>query len=83
MGQLAETLVWAFRASGILEGILVHVFQWGKLCALCAGLFYFVRKLKEGFWERENELICVRGDLVHWLTIEGPGLARTYVRCRT
>ncbi|CAE7559009.1 CHLP [Symbiodinium sp. CCMP2592] len=25
----------------------------------------------EGFWERENELICVRGDLVHWLTIEG------------
>ncbi|CAE7689815.1 CHLP [Symbiodinium microadriaticum] len=25
----------------------------------------------EGFWEREKELICVRGDLVHWVTIEG------------
>ena len=23
----------------------------------------------------------MRGDLVHWVTIEGPGLARTHVRC--
>ena len=26
---------------------------------------------KEGFWEREKELICVRGALVHWLAVEG------------
>eukprot|EP00439_Symbiodinium_sp_Y106_P025234 s5740_g3.t1 len=41
--------------------------QWDSWQKLLSG----PSELLEGFWERENELICVRGDLVHWLTIEG------------